>query len=179
MLEKKDFNTTKKSSKVIESSEALAKARTFCVYQERYQQEVRDKLYSWGLHKKDVESIIAELISSDFINEERYAKAFAGGKFRIKKWGKVKIRVELKKRNISDYSINKGLQEIDEKDNIKTIKKIILEKVKKSHPIGVPFGEEKTTLILKHKTAKYAISRGFESELVWEMVNELILAKAQ
>ena len=140
-------------------SQALVKAQNFCVYQERYQQEVRDKIYEWGLHKADVESIIAELISENFISEERYAKAFAGGKFRIKKWGRVKIKMELKKRHLSDYCINKGLKEINDKDYTDTIKKIIQ---KKSLAIG-----EKNAFKKKHQIGQYLISRGFEPDIVW------------
>ncbi len=88
-----------KKPKVYTQKQALIKAESYCAYQERCQQEVRDKLYSWGLHEVQVENVIAELIASNFINEERFAKAYAGGKFRIKKWGRVKISIaKLKKR---------------------------------------------------------------------------------
>jgi regulatory protein len=99
----------KKPKKKLTPNQALIKAQMSCAYQERCQQEIRDKLYEWGLHSNEVENIIADLISTNFLNEERFAKAFAGGKFRIKKWGKVKIKIELKKRKISDYCIRKGL----------------------------------------------------------------------
>src|ERR1700742_4248902 len=105
-----------KKRKVYTAHEALVKAEAWCAYQERCQQEVRDKLYSWGLHNAEVEPVIAELISKNFLNEERFAKAFAGGKFRIKKWGRVNIRLELKRRKLSEYCIKKGLAEIDEDD---------------------------------------------------------------
>src|SRR6478672_11099295 len=87
-----------KKQKVYTQHQALVKAEAWCAYQERCQQEVRDKIYSWGLHEHEVENVIAELISKNFLNEERFAKAYAGGKFRIKKWGRVKIRMELKRR---------------------------------------------------------------------------------
>ena len=144
-------------------SQAMIKARAYCVYQERYQQEMRDKLYEWGLWKQGVESLIAELISTDFINEERYAKTFAGGKFRIKKWGRVKIQIELKRRNITSYCIKKGLQEIDEADYIKTIKKIIADKALKI--------KDKNPKLRQYKIGQYVISRGFEPDLVWGQMN--------
>ena len=103
-----------KKPKVYTQKQALIKAESYCAYQERCQQEVRDKLYSWGLHEVQVENVIADLIASNFINEERFAKAYAGGKFRIKKWGRVKISIELKRRKISTYCIKKGLAEIEE-----------------------------------------------------------------
>lgn len=166
-MEENELFQKKKPVSILDAKQAQIKAEAYCAYQERYQQEVRDKLYSWGLHKDEVESIISDLISNGFINEERYAKTFAGGKFRIKKWGKVKIRIELKKRNISEYCINKALQEINKDDNIETIKKIVREKYKTI--------KEKNPILLKHKTAKYAISRGFEADVVWEIVNDLIV----
>ena len=91
----------------------LEKARKYCAFQERCHQELREKLYSWLLPEKSVEQIISELISEGFLNEERFAKAFSRGKFRIKRWGKNKITNELKRRNISEYSIRKGLKEIE------------------------------------------------------------------
>ena len=151
--------------RVSDVNQCLVKAQAYCAYQERHQQEVRDKIYSWGMHKRDVENIIAELISTDFINEERYAKTFAGGKFRIKKWGKVKIQIELKKRGISNYSMDKALQEIDEAEYKKTIKKVIAEKISKIKDIN--------PLVRKHKTSQYAISRGFETDIVWGILNEM------
>ena len=149
----------------LDLSQTIIKARFFCVYQERHQQEVRDKIYGWGLHSNEVESIIAELISNDFINEERYAKTFAGGKFRIKKWGKVKIRIELKKKNITNYCINKALEEIPEIEYSKTIKTVIFEKINTANG--------KNDFEKKFKTGKYLISRGFESELVWAELNRI------
>src|ERR1041385_8010377 len=119
-----------KRVKIFSPHEALVKAESWCAYQERCQQEMRDKLYSWGLHEKDVENLIAELISKNFLNEERFAKAFAGGKFRIKKWGRIKIRLELKRRKLSEYCIKKGLAEINEDDYRATMKKLADEKMR-------------------------------------------------
>ena len=86
--------------------EAKVKIAKFCAYQERCHQEVRDKLFSFGLLPNDVEEIIFELIQEDFINEERFTKAFVRGKFNYKKWGRIKITQELKRRKISDYCIS-------------------------------------------------------------------------
>ena len=84
--------------KFYSKEEAYRKALDYCAYQERCHQEVRDKLYYWGLHSEDVEALISQLISEGFLNEERFAKAYAGGKFRIKNWGRNKIKKELKHR---------------------------------------------------------------------------------
>jgi regulatory protein len=157
------FEETKPKKKLT-PSQAIIKAQMSCAYQERCQQEMRDKLYEWGLYSNDVENIIANLITDNFLNEERFAKAFAGGKFRIKKWGRVKIKIELKRRKISDYCIKKGLQEIDEDEYLKVLEDVILKKLKETK------GKEQ---VRNYKAAQYAMSRGFEGDLVWEMIKKL------
>ncbi len=154
----------KKFKKILDPHHALIKAQKYCVYQERSQQEVRDKLYSFGLHRKEVESLIAELITSGFLKEERFAHAFAGGKFRMKGWGRIKIKLALKQKDVSEVLIKQALKAIDERDYIKELKKVISEKEKKT--------SEKNPLKKKYKVAQYAISRGFEPELVWAIINE-------
>lgn len=151
-----------KKPKVYTQKQALIKAESYCAYQERCQQEVRDKLYSWGLHEIQVENVIAELIASNFINEERFAKAYAGGKFRIKKWGRVKISIELKRRKISAYCIKKGLAEIEEEEYIKTLQKVAEVKIKAM--------KERDSKKKKYKVMNYLLSRGFENDLVVEVV---------
>ncbi len=151
-----------KKPKVYTQKQALIKAESYCAYQERCQQEVRDKLYSWGLHEIQVENVIADLIASNFINEERFAKAYAGGKFRIKKWGRVKISIELKRRKISAYCIKKGLAEIEEEEYIKTLQKVAEVKIKAM--------KERDSKKKKYKVMNYLLSRGFENDLVVEVV---------
>ena len=143
---------------------ALKKAMKYCAYQERSQQEVRDKLYSYGLHRKEVESILAELIISGFIKEERFALAYAGGKFRMKGWGKIKIKKSLEQKNVSETLIRQALKTIDERDYAQTLKKIIREKSKQVTEINP---RKKN-----YRIAQYAISKGFEPELVWEILND-------
>ena len=158
----------KKRIRITDVKVALRKAESYCAYQERAQQEVRDKLYEWGLWPEAVEDIIAKLITSNFINEERFAKAFAGGKFRIKKWGRVKIKIELKKRKISDYCIKQAMKEIDEKEYIKTLKKIITLRQAQGDKKKVKgrYAEE----LKKQKIVQYCLSRGFE----WDIILDLI-----
>ncbi|HEU4717507.1 MAG TPA: regulatory protein RecX [Bacteroidia bacterium] len=147
-----------------EPSAALVKAEAWCAFQERCQQEARDKLYSWGLHRDEVENIISELISRGFLNEERFARAYAGGKFRIKKWGRVKIMIELKRRKISDYCLRKAMEEIDEDDYLRVLKKIIADKMRTE--------KEKNPLKKKLKVMRYAVSRGYENDLVRGIMEE-------
>ena len=145
--------------------EAKLKAADFCAYQERSQQEVRDKLYSYGLHKDEVEEVLSDLISDNFINEERFAKAYVGGKFRIKKWGRNKILHGLNHHRISNYCIKKGLQEIDEASYLSTLESII---IKKKDSLNIT-----NSFKLNQKLAQYAIQRGYEPYIVWDMINSL------
>lgn len=144
--------------------EAFLKIQSWCAYQERCQQETRDKLYDYGLWPEAVENIIADLITQNFINEERFAKAFAGGKFRVKKWGRVKIKIALKQKKISEYCIKKAMQEIDDDEYMKTIK-LVLEK--KGRML-----QEKNPIKRKYKLLQYLYSRGFEQDLILDAMKE-------
>ena len=141
---------------------ALEKALRYCAFQERSQQELRDKLYGWGLHRNQVEELISKLISDNFLKEERFAEAFAGGKFRIKKWGRVKIRQALKAKQVSEPLIRQALASIKESDYRKMLMKVLSERASKVKE-SVPY---KRNQLL----ARYAISRGFEPEIVWEVL---------
>jgi regulatory protein len=146
--------------------EAKAKTARFCAYQERSQKEVRNKLYDLGLYRDEVEEVISSLIIDNYINEERFAKAYAGGKFRMKKWGKKKILMGLRQYDISDYCVKKGLQEIDEED-YKTVLYDLIEKRNIST-------SDDNVFVKRNKIAKYLIGRGFESELVWNAIKDII-----
>jgi regulatory protein len=141
------------------------KAANFCVYQERTQQEVRDKLYALGLFRDEVEQTLAELIAENFVNEERFAIAFANGRFKLKHWGKTKIGYELKKRKISRYCIDKALRGISESDYENTISNLI---EKKSMGIAV------TSPYARQKIAAYLIAKGYEPDLVWRQIETLL-----
>lgn len=142
----------------------IQKARKYCAYQERSQQELRDKLYEWGLPKRNVELAIAQMIEEGFMNEERFAIAYAGGKFRIKNWGRIKIKLALKQKKVSDYCIRKALNQIDEKDYLNSLEKIISSYSKKV--------KEKNPLKKNYKIAQHAIGKGYEPEVVWEILND-------
>ena len=100
---------------------ATEKLKNYCAYQERSHQEVTDKLYKLGLFKNEVNEVITRLIQEDFLNEQRFAEAFVSGKFNIKKWGKVKIKAQLKQKRISDFCIKKGMEVIEEGDYFETL----------------------------------------------------------
>ncbi len=116
--------------KIFSREQAKVKAESYCAYQERSQFEIRNKLYEWGLHQKDVEEIISELIELNFLNEERFALAYSLGKFRIKGWGKNKIRQGLKLKRITDKLIIKSLKSIEDDDYLMMLKKILQKKNK-------------------------------------------------
>ncbi|HKG07924.1 MAG TPA: RecX family transcriptional regulator [Pedobacter sp.] len=141
---------------------ALAKAEHYCAYQERSQQEVRDKLYEWGLWKDDVEELISELIQTNFLNEERFAKAYVSGKFKIKKWGKIKIKQGLKLKRIPDKMIMNALKTIDGEEYLKTILTIAEKKLPSIH--------EKDAYKRKYKLTTYLLGKGFESDVVAEVL---------
>jgi regulatory protein len=139
---------------------AWQKICKWCAYQERSQQDVRDKLYDFGLHRKEVEEMISRLITENFLNEERFAIAFAGGKFRQLGWGKTKIKLALKQKKVSEYCIRKALSSIDDMAYFKSLRQLIQKRGK--------LEKEKNPLRKNYKLAQYAISRGFEPDLVWD-----------
>ena len=144
--------------------EAKQKIAKYCAYQERCHQEVRDKLYSFGLVPDDVELIIYELIQQNFINEERFAIAYARGKFTYKKWGRIKIRMELKRRKISDYCVKKGMKEIDGETYYEVLNELLEKKINSLKAIK---GYQKN-----YKAAQFLITKGYESDLVWSAIKE-------
>lgn len=148
-----------KPTKKYTPRQAKLKAESYCAYQERAQQEVRDKLYDWGLHQNDVEQIISDLISENFLNEERFAKAYVLGKFRMKSWGKVKIKQHLKAKRVSEPLIRIALREIDLDDYESKLEEIITKK-------RLEFGD-KLSLSEKAKLIRFLQSRGYESDLIF------------
>lgn len=144
--------------KPLTKEQAIQKLRHYCAYQERCHSEVKTKLYALGMWKKNHDEIIAALIEEDYLNEERFAKAFAGGKFRMKQWGRKKIESELRQRQVSSYSINKALQKINEKEYLQTLKKLAAKKYASL--------KHEQHIIRKKKTIDYLLGKGYEWELV-------------
>jgi regulatory protein len=155
----------KKSQKRLTPELAFEKIKNWCAYQERSQQEARDKLYEYGLYKEDVEQSISKLINENFLNEERYAIAFAGGKFRIKKWGRQKIKAELRMRKVSDYCIHKALKQIGDNDYLSALEWVITKKLK--------LVKEPNKIKKHYKILQYASSRGYEKDLIMDVLNGL------
>lgn len=147
-------------------AQALQKLKHYCAYQERCHSEVREKLYSFHLRKPDVEHIISQLIEEDYLNEERFAMQFAGGKFRMKHWGRVKIQYELKQKQVSPYCIKKAMKEIDEAAYTTSLQRLA----------GRKWDElkgEKNIFIKKKKTLDYLLQKGYEMDLSKAAIEDL------
>ena len=145
--------------------EAKLKAARYCAYQERTQQQVREKLQTLLFDEDLIEEIIAELITENFISEERFAKSFTSGKFRLKKWGRNKILMHLRQKGLTDYCIREGMKEIDEGDYREQIRNLIQAKFESL--------KIEDTFQKKDRVSKYLISRGYEPDLVWENLDDL------
>ena len=142
----------------------------YCKYQERCHQEVRNKLYELGLSTNEVEQQLTALIETGVLNEERYAKAFAGGKFRMKQWGREKIKQQLRQKKISEYCIKKGMAEIDDEEYDKTFKKLALKKL-------AEVKSDRSMLSRKSKMYRYLVQKGYERDMVMNVINEFMTAK--
>lgn len=147
-------------------AQALQKIKQYCAYQERCHSEVRDKLYSFGLHKNEVEEIISTLITENYLNEERFALHFAGGKFRMKQWGKIKIKQALKHKQVSEYCIRKALKEIDDNEYKKAFSKLADQKLK-------TLKKEKNIFIKKRKLQDFLMQKGYEREMITEAIKNM------
>ncbi|SFQ51073.1 regulatory protein RecX [Parafilimonas terrae] len=145
---------------------ALEKAKHYCAYQERCHSEARDKLYSLGLHRNEVEQLLTQLIEENYLNEERFAIAYAGGKFRIKQWGKEKIKYALRQKRISDYCIRKALSSIPNTDYNKTFNTVAGKKL-------ATLKSEKNIFIKKRKIKDFLQQRGFELKLINDYLKEI------
>lgn len=139
----------------------------YCQYQDRCQKEVRNKLYENGARKDEVEELLIELIGIKLIDEERYARNFARGKFRIKNWGRKKIVYELRQDQISDYCIKKGLSEIDEDEYVQTLERLAERKMP-------DIKKEQNVFARRAKLQRYLTQKGYENELVTDILKKFI-----
>ncbi len=159
------FEKQKKSFTV---AEIKRKIEQYCVYQDRCHKEVEQKIRDYQLIPEAKEMILLSLMQDNFLNEERFAKSFARGKFRIKKWGKQRIIRELKFKEISTYNIKTALKEIDEKEYLKTIYQIT---ENRNNVISEPNQFKR-----KKKLIDFLMRKGYENELIYNTVNEVLEA---
>lgn len=143
--------------------EGLEKMAKYCAYQERCQSEVRQKLFGSGLSQDEIENIICDLIDQSFLDEERFARTYVRSKFRQKGWGKIKIKQNLKQKQISDYCIKKGFEEINHQEYLEKLESIIDKKIDSL--------KHESEFNRNQKAARFALGKGYESNLVWDIIN--------
>lgn len=151
--------------KRIGKEEALKKIKTYCTYQERSHKEVKEKLYSFGLFRSEIDEIIANMIENNYLNEERFARQFAGGKFRIKQWGRRKIQYELQQKGVNKLNIKFGLKEIEEEQYLQMLQKLAAKKWKELS------GQQ--YLVRQAKTMNYLLQKGYEQDLISKAISEM------
>lgn len=153
-------------SKTYSEKEALQKLERYCAYQERCHKEVRQKLFDLKMNLDSRDRIISDLIQNNFLNESRFATAFARGKFRTKKWGKNRIINELKFRDISQYNIQLALKEIPNSEYFTTFEELSEKRFQQ-------LATEKNLQRKKRKFLDYLLYRGWESHLIYEKMNDI------
>jgi regulatory protein len=147
--------------------QALQKLRHYCAYQERCHSEVKNKLFELEIWSKHHDEIIASLIVDNYLNEERFAIQYAGGHFRTKQWGRTKIKYALKQKQVSEYCIRKAMKEIDETDYLKTLEKLVEEKLK-------TLRSEKNIFTKKRKLQDHLLRKGYESGYIAKIIKEIM-----
>ena len=155
-----------KNNKTFTVDEATKKLEHYCAYQERCHHEVRQKLKSMNMIPEASDIIIVHLLKHNFLNEERFAKTYVRGKFNIKKWGRRRLTLELKKKDISKFNINAALAEISEDEYVEFFNDLA---EKTAYSI-----KEANVLKKKQKFINYLLYRGWEPHLVYEKANTLI-----
>jgi len=153
------------NKRVYDITIAIERLKNYCALQDRCQWDVTQKMKEWGLLEMTQNHILEILIQEKYVDEERFAQSFCRGKFLIKKWGKVKITNELKKKKISDICIKKGLEEIDLTEYDLLLENLL---TKKNNTL-----RDKNHFTRKSKLARFLIQRGFEGNLVWDKIREL------
>lgn len=151
--------------KVYDLKIVQSRIENYCAREDRCQQQVLEKLRGFGLSEGIVEDFLITLIQNNYVNEERYARSFCSGKFKIKKWGRRKITFELKKKKVSDACIQKGLEELDEEAYLATLQQLIEKKNK--------LLKDKNPFVRKKKIVDYLVRKGYEPDYAWERVRSL------
>ena len=152
------------NKRVYDITIAIERLKNYCALQDRCQWDVTQKMKEWGLLEMTQKHILEILIQEKYVDEERFTQSFCRGKFLIKKWGKVKITNELKKKKISDICIKKGLEEIDLTEYDLLLENLL---TKKNDTL-----RDKNHFTRKSKLARFLIQRGFEGNLVWDKIRE-------
>ena len=142
----------------------IEKIQSYCLYQERCIKEVKNKLFSLKVSSKSANDIIEYLIDNDYLNDERYAKMFIQGKLRIKKWGRIKLKYELRLKGIDIKIINKHINQINEEDYIKYFNEFSTNKI---NFLKGSKDQKKRSFI------NYFTYRGWENSLIYEKLKDI------
>ena len=137
------------------------KIKQYCAYQERSHQEVRSKLLSMEVYGNELENCMSMLIAENYLNEERYARAIARGKFRVKHWGRIKIKQALKQQQVSDYCIRQAMEEIDEDEYRHTLQALADKK-------RSTLENEANDFVRQQKLKNYLLQKGYEFEYIMD-----------
>ena len=153
------------AKEVLTYLDALEKLKKYCAYQERCQMEVRKKAYSYGLSSEEAESVITDLIRENFLNEQRFAEAYVRGKYKFKRWGRKKLELELKSRQVTSYCIKKGMAQIEPAIYFSNLVHLTEKRL--------PLTKGKNQAEIKQKLFRHLLSKGYESNLIEEVVNDI------
>lgn len=154
------------SNKIYDLDKAREVIRKYCAYQERSQKQVRQRLQKMGLIEEAVDLLISECIQDNFLNEERFAKAFVCGKYSIKGWGRKRLERELKMHEVSEYCMRKAMEQLDEDDYSEKLESLALKKWNQTH--------ETNRFKKGKKVVDHLLRRGYESDAVWTLVRKFI-----
>ncbi|SDM92818.1 regulatory protein RecX [Siphonobacter aquaeclarae] len=146
------------------NADALRQAAHFCAYQERTVREVRDKLHAWEVSEEDADEIIARLQADGYLSDDRFARSFAGGKFRTRQWGKIRIEQEMRRKGIADAERKSGIAEIDADEYARTLKSLLDKKAASLN--------ESDPWKRRQKLARFAMGKGYEADLIWRVLGE-------
>ena len=153
------------AKEVLTYLDALEKLKKYCAYQERCQMEVRKKAYSYGLSSEEAESVITHLIRENFLNEQRFAEAYVRGKYKFKRWGRKKLELELKSRQVTSYCIKKGMAQIEPAIYFSNLVHLTEKRL--------PLTKGKNQAIIKQKLFRHLLGKGYEGNLIEEVFNDL------
>jgi regulatory protein len=150
----------------LDEKEILAKILKYCAYRERTMQEVKQKLYEYQASEEVKEKIITFLKEENYVNDERYTQSYVRGKVNIKKWGKQKIKSELRNKNIKGEEVDNALNDIDEASYKKTLMELL---IKKNNSLKDEIKNDR-----RNKLVRYGLSKGYEMNLIFECLKEII-----
>lgn len=164
---------SKRTKKTLSVDEAVARMGKYCAYTERSTDDVKKKLKTLGVSAEDTQLVMERISKMGFLNESRFASAFATGKFRMKKWGKKKLGMEMKRKGLTDELIQKGLSQLSEMDYTETLDTLLQKKWKVISRSVSDDDDYETKQKHKQKLVRFALQKGYEADLIFERIKKL------